>query len=141
RSTCGYRWRSAPCGSGSWSSDTPVLPQAEEQGPIPARPGDGTRDRRQRLVLAPLVFEAVGHHGHVVLDALPLPDQAGAGDRAVVRHTVPTLAVGCLAVDPGVEVLAHLLRQAAVGQLLDPEGERLDEEAPAVARRLGAEVL
>jgi hypothetical protein len=39
------------------------------------------------LIRAALIFEAVVEHRHAVLNALPFPDQAGAGDGPILRSS------------------------------------------------------
>jgi hypothetical protein len=57
--------------------------QPEEDPAVPARAGDGAGNSGQRLVGAPLPFEATLGHGDDLFDALPFAQQPGAGDRAV----------------------------------------------------------
>ena len=61
----------------------PLVLEAEEHQPVPARAGDGAGDGRERLVRPALIFEVLVAHRHAVLDALPFADQPGAGDRPV----------------------------------------------------------
>ena len=72
-----------------------------------------------------------------MFDALPFADQPGTDDRAVA------LAYRQLALDPPILLFDQLLqlrlgprRQPAVGQLLNPIGEALDQERLVVGGRL-----
>ena len=64
-----------------WSCLSPQVLEPEEHPAIPADAGDLAGDRRERFVGAPLIVKIVAAHGDAVLDALPFPDQPGAGDR------------------------------------------------------------
>ena len=110
--------------------------------PIPARAGDGARDRRQRFVRPALIFEILVAHRDAVLDALVFADEPRAGDRPFVGGLPAPRRVAT------VELLAELAQalqrfglETAVGQLLNPIGEPVLQEAPVIRWRLVLEEL
>lgn len=111
--------------------------KAEEDPAIPLGASDLVGYRRQRLVRLSEIFEVVDPDSHAVRDALPLPDQLGAGDRPVDRADFPLRGgFGVILLGHGAEPVAGLPAEPAVGKLLNPVGEPALQEAAVILGRL-----
>lgn len=70
--------------------------EPEEHPAVPARPGNGAGDGRERLVGTPLPFKTVGGDRHNMLNTLPFAEQPRAGDRFQVCADATLLAVAAV---------------------------------------------
>jgi hypothetical protein len=97
------------------------------------------RNGAQALVSAALTLEAVGEHGHLVLNAAPFADELRPHDWAV--HDALSGGLRIEPVGQRVESGARRGLEAPVSEFLDPVREPADEVVAAEAGRLRAEGL
>src|SRR5207253_2944335 len=104
----------------------------------PARACDGEGDFGERSIAAPGVIETlIGYGDHVGAPA-PLADQPGT--RLDLRTGIRAdLAIGFELLGQAGQLAPRGLRQTAMGQLLQPVGDRTNDQVTAEAWRLSSE--
>ena len=125
-------------GSGAFMRRPRIL-KAKEHQAVPAGAGNVARNSRQRFIGAALILEVLLPHRHAMLDALPLADQARAGNRPLPASCVAWAALPSSSSANGIQAFDGLLAQPAVGQFLNAVGEPVFQEAAVIGRGLPIE--